>query len=52
MPAGETGDGIADAGKIAHGLDLKDPAVARGDYNHDGHSNLEKNLNDLAGDRR
>ncbi len=52
MPAGETADGIADAGKIAHGLEVKNPAVARGDYNHDGHSNLEKNLNDLAGDRR
>ncbi len=51
-PPGATGDGIADAWKIAHGLDLKDPAVARGDYNHDGYSNLEKYVNELAGDFR
>lgn len=44
------GDGIPDAWKIAHGLDVKDPRVANGDYNHDGYTNLEKYLNELAGD--
>ena len=43
------GDGIPDAWKAAHGLDLKAPEVAKGDYNHDGYSNLEKYLNEVAG---
>jgi len=50
LPPGAAGDGIADAWKVAHGLDLKDASVARADYNHDGYSNLEKYLNELAGD--
>ena len=50
LPASSVGDGIPDAWKIAHGLDPKDPNIARGDYNHDGYTNLEKYLNDLAGD--
>jgi len=50
FPQGSVGDGIPDAWKIAHGLDPKDPNIARGDYNHDGYTNLEKYLNDLAGD--
>jgi hypothetical protein len=50
LPVSTLGDGIPDAWKIAHGLDVKDPNVANGDYNHDGYTNLEKYLNELAGD--
>jgi hypothetical protein len=42
------GDGIPDAWKSAHGLDPKAPDVAKGDYNHDGFTNLEKYLNELV----
>ncbi len=44
------GDGIPDAWKKAHMLNLVDPKVANGDYNHDGYTNIEKYLNELAGD--
>jgi len=50
VPVSSVGDGIPDAWKKAHGLDPKDPNVAQGDYNGDGYSNLEKYLNELAGD--
>ena len=43
-------DGLTDEWKIAHGLDPKDPKIARGDYNRDGYNNLEDYLNELAGD--
>ena len=49
-PVSTLGDGIPDIWKTAHSLDVKDPNVAKGDYNHDGYSNLEKYLNELAGD--
>ncbi len=52
LPAGSAKDGIPDAWKRAHGLSTLDPNVARGDYNHDGYTNLEKYLNELAGDAR
>jgi len=48
-PVSSAGDGLPDAWKTAHGLDLKAPDVANGDYNHDGFTNLEKYLNELAG---
>jgi hypothetical protein len=51
-PESSIGDGIADAWKRTHGLDLKDPNVAKGDYDHDGYTNLEKYLDELAGDLR
>jgi pectate lyase len=41
-------DGIPDSWKIAHHLDLKDPNVAQGDYNHDGYTNLEKYAADVV----
>ena len=44
------GDGIADSWKKSHNLALDDAKVAGGDFNHDGYSNLEKYLNELAGD--
>ena len=44
------GDGVPDAWKIAHGLDPKDAKAVQGDFNHDGYTNLEKYLNELAGD--
>jgi pectate lyase len=50
LPVSSVGDGIPDAWKIAHGLDPKEPNVAKGDFNHDGYTNLEKYLNDLARD--
>jgi pectate lyase len=49
-PVSGVGDGIPDTWKIAHGLDPKDTKAAQGDYNHDGYTNLEKYLNELAGD--
>lgn len=42
------GDGIPDAWKTAHGLSLTDPNAAKGDYNNDGYTNIEKFLNELA----
>ena len=48
-PVSTAGDGIPDSWKSAHGLDPKAPDVANGDVNHDGYTNLEKYLNDLAG---
>ena len=47
-PVSTMGDGIPDSWKSAHGLDPKDPKSAQGDYNHDGYSNLEKYLNEVA----
>jgi pectate lyase len=44
------GDGIPDDWKKAHGLNLTDTNAANGDYNHDGYTNVEKFLNELAGD--
>jgi pectate lyase len=49
-PVSRNGDGIPDDWKIAHGLDPNDPNVRNGDYNRDGYTNLEKYLNELAGD--
>ena len=43
-----TGDGISDQWKLAHGLDPKDPNLARADYDHDGYMNLEKFLNETV----
>jgi hypothetical protein len=48
-PVSSAGDGIPDAWKSAHGLDLKAPDVANGDYNRDGFTNIEKYLNEIAG---
>ncbi len=45
-----SGDGIPDAWKAAHKIDAGDPSAARGDYNHDAYTNIEKFLNELAGD--
>jgi hypothetical protein len=44
------GDGIPDAWKAAHHLDPLDPAGANGDADHDGYTNIEKFLNELAGE--
>lgn len=41
-------DGIPDAWKKAHAIDLKDPNARNGDHNHDGYTNLEKYLNEMA----
>ena len=46
------GDGISDAWKTAHGLDPKAPGVANGDHDHDGYTNLEEYLNELAEAKR
>ena len=48
LPAGAGKDGIPDAWKKAHGLNLSNANVAAGDYNHDGYTNLEKYLNEIA----
>lgn len=48
-PVSSAGDGIPDAWKSAHALDPKAVEVANADYNHDGYTNLEKYLNELAG---
>ena len=47
-PVSTAGDGIPDSWKTAHGIDPKAAGVANGDYNHDGYTNLEKYLNELA----
>jgi hypothetical protein len=52
VPVSTLGDSLPDEWKRAHGLDPKDSNVAKGDYNHDGYTNLEKYLNELAGDLR
>ena len=49
-PVSTVSDGLTDEWKVSHGLDLKDPKIARGDYNLDGYNNLEDYLNELAGD--
>jgi hypothetical protein len=49
-PVSTAGDGVPDAWKIARGLDPKDPGVAQSDLNHDGYTNLERYLNEVAGD--
>jgi pectate lyase len=41
-------DGIPDAWKIKHHLDINDPNIALADSNHDGYCNLEDYANDLA----
>jgi len=43
------GDGIPDEWKKAHGIDPMDANGANGDYNHDGYTNVEKFVNELAG---
>ena len=48
LPVNAAGDGIADAWKIAHSLNLKSADVAKGDYNKDGYTNLEKYLNEIV----
>jgi len=49
-PTSTANDGLSDEWKLSHGLDPKDPKLARGDYNRDGYNNLEDYLNELAGD--
>ncbi|HTZ19390.1 MAG TPA: hypothetical protein VMC06_00785 [Opitutaceae bacterium] len=49
-PVSTVSDGLSDEWKLSHGLDPKDPKIARGDYNRDGYNNLEDYLNELAGD--
>ncbi|MEA3212899.1 MAG: hypothetical protein QOE70_5956 [Chthoniobacter sp.] len=44
-----SGDGIPDAWKAAHQLNALDKNTANSDYNHDGYTNIEKFLNELAG---
>lgn len=44
------GDGIPDAWKVAHNLSATDAKCANGDFNMDGYTNIEKFLNELAGD--
>jgi pectate lyase len=44
------GDGIPEEWKRAHKLNALDANAATGDYNHDGYTNIEKFLNELAGD--
>ncbi|MBI5380337.1 MAG: hypothetical protein HZA31_00395 [Opitutae bacterium] len=51
VTADALGDGMPDAWKTSHGFDPKDPRVARGDQDHDGYTNLEEYLNELAGDQ-
>ncbi|HEY2342526.1 MAG TPA: hypothetical protein VGH90_05835 [Chthoniobacteraceae bacterium] len=43
-------DGIPDAWKTAHHLDAGDPKVANRDYDWDGYTNIEKFLDEVAGD--
>ncbi len=43
-------DGIPDAWEKSHGLNPNDPSDRNGDYNGDGYTNLEKYLNELAGE--
>ena len=43
-------DAIPDAWKAAHQLNAADPNSQKGDFNHDGYTNIEKFLNELAGD--
>jgi hypothetical protein len=50
LPASSQKDGIPDSWKRAHLLSTMDPRIASGDYNHDGTMNLEKYLNEIAGD--
>jgi pectate lyase len=49
-PVSSIGDGISDAWKTAHGIDLKNAAAAHEDFNHDGYTNIEKYINELAKD--
>jgi hypothetical protein len=51
-PASSAHDGIPDAWKRAHGINLLDAAAAQGDYNHDGYMNVEKYLNDRVSSGR
>ena len=48
LPAGAEKDGIPDAWKQARGLSLTAAGVAQSDDNHDGYTNLEKYLNEVA----
>ena len=50
LPVGTARDGIPDAWKKAHGLSLTDPQTATAEYSHDGYTNIEAYLNELAGD--
>jgi hypothetical protein len=44
------GDGIPDDWERKHGLNPNNAADRNGDFNGDGYTNLEKYLNELAGD--
>lgn len=49
-PADSDRDGMPDEWELKHGLNPNDPADRNGDFNGDGYTNLEKYLNELAGD--
>ena len=44
------GDGMPDWWEIKHGLDPYNASDGNSDFNGDGYTNLEKYLNELAGD--
>ena len=48
LPAGAEKDGIPDAWKKARGLSLTEAGVAQRDDHHDGYTNLEAYLNEVA----
>jgi len=49
-PVDSDRDGMPDEWELKHGLNPNDPADRNGDFNGDGYTNLEKYLNELAGD--
>ncbi|NLW55103.1 MAG: pectate lyase [Firmicutes bacterium] len=50
VPLDSDGDGMPDAWEVKHGLNPNAPEDRNDDFNEDGYTNLEKYLNELAGD--